>query len=88
MPDFGGYYAGADLDDTADDMDFPATNSPGAMGVLVNSVRLDAGDKVTFVYSGTAQPTAGDATFGVDLDGGAGPGTGLVAVPPLPKAVR
>ena len=79
--DFGGYYAGEDLDDATDDIEFPATNSPGAMGVLVNSVRLDADETVTFVYSGTVQPTMGDdATFGVDLDGGAGPGTGLVAV--------
>ena len=61
-------------------MDVPE-GGPGAMEVLVNSVRLDADETVTFVYSGTVQPTMGDdATFGVDLDGGAGPGTGLVAV--------
>ena len=77
--DFGGYYVGAP-DDTEDDMDVPE-GGPDAMEVLVDSVRLDADETVTFVYSGTVQPTMDDdATFGVDLDGGAGPGTGLVDV--------
>ena len=53
-------------DDDDDDMDVPE-GGPDAMEVLVDSVRLDAGETVTFVYSGTVQPTMGDdATFGVD----------------------
>ena len=76
--DFGGYYVGAP-DDDDDDMDVPE-GGPSAMEVLVDSVRLDAGEMVTFVYSGTVQAVEGPATFGVELDGGAGPGTDLVAV--------
>ena len=77
--DFGGYYVG-DPDDTEDDMDVPE-GGPGAMEVLVDSVRLDAGDTVTFVFSAAmVQAAMGDAAFGVMVDGGAGPGMGAVAV--------
>ena len=48
----------------------------GAMDVNVAGVNLDADDTVTFTYSNVmVQPTTGDATFAVTVDGGAGPGT-------------
>ena len=51
------------------------------MEVLVDSVRLDAGDTVTFVFSAAmVQAAMGDAAFGVMVDGGAGPGMGAAAV--------
>ena len=77
--DFGGYYVG-DPDDATDDKTVP-TGGPGAMDVLVDSVRLDAGDTVTFVFSAAmVQAAMGDAAFGVMVDGGAGPGMGAAAV--------
>ena len=79
--DFGGYYVG-DPDDATDDKTVP-TGGPGAMDVLVDSVRLNAGDKVTFVFSAAmVQAAMGDATFAVTLDGGAGPGMTAAAVSP------
>ena len=62
--DFGGYYVG-DPDDATDDKTVP-TGGPGAMDVLVDSVRLDAGDTVTFVFSAAmVQAAMGDAAFAV-----------------------
>ena len=76
---YGGAYVG-DPDDTTDD-DFPEDADEvallGAMDVTVDGVNLDAGETVTFVYSAAmVQPTTGDASFGVAVDGGAGPGEG------------
>ena len=81
--DFGGYYVG-DPDDTEDDIERPTGTdviTAGDMEVLVDSVRLDAGDTVTFVFSAAmVQAAMGDAAFGVMVDGGAGPGMGAAAV--------
>ena len=45
------------------------------MDVLVDGVNLDAGETVTFVYSAAmVQATTGDASFGVAVAGGDGPG--------------
>ena len=77
--DFGGYYVG-DPDDDADDKEVPE-GGPGAKDVHVDGVNLDAGETVTFVYSAMmVQAATGDATFGVKVDGGAGPGMGAMAV--------
>ena len=82
--DFGGYYVG-DPDDAEDDMEVPE-GGPGAMDVLVDGVTLDAGEIVTFVYSNvTVQPTTGDATFAVAVDGGAGPGEDAASVSADPE---
>ena len=53
LSDFGGYYVG-DPDDAEDDIERPTGTdviTAGDMEVLVDSVRLDAGDTVTFVFS-------------------------------------
>ena len=77
--DFGGYYVG-DPDDTEDDMEVPM-GGPAAKEVHVDSVNLDAGETVTFVYSASmVQAAKGTADFGVKVDGGAGPGMGAMPV--------
>ena len=83
--DFGGYYVG-DPDDESDDKEFPETNSPGAMGVLVDNVNLDVDEFVEFVYmNATVQPGSGNPAFVVAVDGGAGPGEGAMDVTPVPS---
>ena len=68
--DFGGYYVG-DPDDTEDDIERPTGTdviTAGDMEVLVDSVRLDAGDTVTFVFSAAmVQAAMGDAAFALWL---------------------
>ncbi len=70
---YGGYY-------TAKEMDLP--EGLGARDVIVDSVMLDAGETVTFVYKGVmVQPTAADGVaFGVASMGSDGPGTGFIAL--------
>ena len=83
--DAGGNYTAEVLAERAaradDDVDL------GALEVHVDSVNLDADDKVTFTYSAAmVQPTVGDAaTFVVAVDGGAGPGKGAMSVSADPE---
>ena len=84
---YGGDYIG-DPDVTTDD-DFPVDADEvallGAMDVTVGGVSLSAGGTVTFVYSAAmVQPGAGNASFGVAVDGGSGPGEGTAGVTPDP----
>ena len=69
------------------DDDFPVDADDvallGASDVTVGGVNLDAGETVTFVYSAAmVQPGAGNASFGVAVDGGSGPGEGPAGVSP------
>ena len=84
---YGGAYVG-DPDVTTDD-NFPEDADGAALltavDVTVGGVRLDAGETVTFVYSAAmVQPTAGNASFAVAVDGGSGPGEGPAGVTPDP----
>ena len=63
--------------------------TPGPKDVLVDSVRLDADETVTFVYTAAmVQGAKGDGKFVVVIDGGVGPGTDAKAVEPRLKAVH